>query len=85
MKKVIKFSTPTCGPCKTYSPIFKQAATRFTDTTFEEVDCTAEPDRAKLLGIRMVPTTIFYKEDVEISRVNGVMELDKIIQTILDM
>jgi thioredoxin-like negative regulator of GroEL len=85
MKKVIKFSTPTCSPCKTYSPIFKQASTRFSDVNFEEVDCTVEPDRAKELGIRMVPTTIFYKDDVEISRVNGVMELDKIIQTVLDM
>ena len=73
MKKVIKFSTASCGPCQNYSPIFKKVSSQFDDVEFEEVDCNENPEYARSFGVRGVPCTIFLSEGEVINRIMGLV------------
>lgn len=59
MIQIIKFSTPTCGPCHQYKPIFDKIQNEFPQHQFREVDCTQEPNITKNYGVKSVPTTLF--------------------------
>ena len=67
---VVLFSAPWCGPCKTYKPaLTAEAATKGLPLILVDVD----QDRALAgqQGIRAVPTTILFRDGVEVRRVSG--------------
>ena len=73
MIKVIKFSAPWCGPCKTLKPIWDAAVSKNTNSEiqYSEVDADSEPERAEEHGIRVVPTILVLRDDKEIGRIIG--------------
>lgn len=56
---IIKFSSPSCGPCKTMKPVFKALDENNPTTKVFEVDTSESPELAAHFGIRGVPTTLF--------------------------
>jgi thioredoxin 1 len=81
---IIKGVTPTlvdfhatwCGPCKTTSPILDQLkASKGKTLRILKIDVDKNPAIADQLGIRGVPTLIYYKNGKQLWRKSGVIPL----------
>ncbi|MGL4647371.1 MAG: thioredoxin family protein [Mycoplasmoidaceae bacterium] len=76
---ILKFSAEWCGPCQMFKPIYSEAAIKYEDILFGEVDIDedeAKPLMAKF-NISSVPTTIIFKDGVEAERFSGYLPLEK--------
>jgi thioredoxin 1 len=82
--EIIKGETPTlvdfyatwCGPCKTLSPILEQLKTKKGQSLrILKIDVDKNPAIAAKLGIRGVPTLIYYKNGKQLWRKSGVIPL----------
>lgn len=73
-KKIIKFSSTWCTPCKTLTPIFNEIKNELKDEDyiFIESDVEEEDELASKYSIRNVPTIVMTDEDgVELKRTIG--------------
>ena len=82
--EIIKGETPTlvdfhatwCGPCKTLAPILEQLKTsKGQSLRILKIDVDKNPAIAAQLGIRGVPTLIYYKNGKQLWRKSGVIPL----------
>jgi thioredoxin 1 len=62
---LIKFSSPTCGPCKTMTPVFQALADKNPSINIYEIDTMESPELATHFGVRGVPY-VTYCEDREV-------------------
>ncbi len=85
---IIKSETPTlvdfhatwCGPCKTLAPILDQLkASKGQTLRILKIDVDKNPAIADQLGIRGVPTLIYYKNGKQIWRKSGVIPLPELV------
>ena len=77
MRKVLKFSTKSCGPCKALSAALEKNPL---DVELVEIDVDTNYEMASKYQIRGVPTLVLLQGESEISRVVGtkpVAELQK--------
>ncbi len=70
---VADFWASWCGPCRSYAPQFEQASLKNRNAVFVKVDTEANPSVSQQLGIRGIPTTLFFKNGREQSRQSGVL------------
>tara|TARA_R110000868_G_scaffold174697_1_gene411537 strand:+ start:695 stop:949 length:255 start_codon:yes stop_codon:yes gene_type:complete len=56
MKKIIYFSSPTCGPCKQFGPIMDRISQ--TGILVEKVNVDNAPAVAAAYNVRSVPTIV---------------------------
>lgn len=77
MRKILKFFSPTCGPCKVMS---KNLST-LEGVEIQDVDITDDSNEPLLekYGIRTVPTTVVLNESDElVQEFKGVVPIEKI-------
>lgn len=68
VKEIKVYSSKTCNPCK----LLKQSLTDSgLSSNIEFILLDEQPELAKELGIRTVPTTIIYQQGKEVSRISG--------------
>jgi thiol-disulfide isomerase/thioredoxin len=77
-KKIVKFYTPTCMPCKLLEPHLNAAARRGVE--IERVDVTKVPEKANEFQVTSVPTCLFYTDERLYTRLTGASRA--VIQTI---
>jgi thioredoxin 1 len=77
-KKIIKFYTPTCMPCKLLEPHLNAATRRGVE--IERIDVTQAPECANAFNVTSVPTCLFYTDDKLYTRLTGASRA--VIQTI---
>lgn len=92
MKKVIKFSSSNCMPCKALAPVFDKIKEVYknTDVKFQDVDVGSDVNGlAELFKIRSVPTVVYVNGDTEVTRLVGLsnkkdyMEnIDKLLEVV---
>lgn len=71
---VVDFWAEWCGPCKMLSPIVSQLAEEYDGKiVVGKCDVEASEDIAAEVGIRNIPTLIFYKNGEEIDRAVGAL------------
>ena len=78
MISVVKFESPTCGPCKVVQGTLDRLKDAFTgkDVEFVKVDITAEENGRysyDLWGVTKVPTVLIVKDGVELKRYEGAL------------
>ncbi len=63
-----------CGPCRSFAPVFEQAASRFEPRVrFAKLDTEANQSLAGRWGIRSIPTLILFRNGKEADRVSGAL------------
>jgi thioredoxin-like negative regulator of GroEL len=75
MKQVLYFSSPWCGPCRSFKPLMESLQSEMS-ITFIDVD--ASPQSAQTWNVRSVPTTIVVQNGIEKGRLIGARSKDEI-------
>ena len=72
---------PWCGPCKSFAPVFEQAAALLEPKIrLAKLDTEAVPSIAQRWAIRSIPTLILFKRGKEVKRMSGAMSLSQLQQ-----
>jgi len=74
MVTVKYFSTPSCGPCRMFGPVFESVMAE-TNTPYQKIDASTASELALQYQISAVPTLIFEKNGEIVKRHTGVMTL----------
>lgn len=77
MKRILKFFSPTCGPCK----VMSKALSTLEGVKVQDVDVTDEDNQSLLdkWKPRIVPTIIILNEgDQLVKEFRGIVSIDKI-------
>ena len=62
--KVLMFTSPSCGPCKTIKPSIAELQEDYTQFEWINVDTSKDPNATALkMGVRLVPTMVVLKPD----------------------
>lgn len=70
---MVKYSSPTCGPCHTLKPILSKVVDEFEGKIhYVEIDIEQDPDIAENAGVVGTPTIQFFKAQELLSELKGV-------------
>jgi thioredoxin reductase (NADPH) len=70
---VVKYASPTCGPCHTLKPILSKIVDEFDGQIhYIEIDIEADPDIAESAGVTGTPTVQFFKNKALVTQLKGV-------------
>lgn len=70
---MVKYASPTCGPCHTLKPILEKVVDEFDGKIhYVEIDIEADPEIAQSAGVIGTPTIQFFKDQDLIQEVKGV-------------
>ena len=71
---------PWCGPCRSFAPIYLQAAAQLQGRCrLAKLDSEANPQLSAEMGIRSIPTLILLKGGVEVARQSGALPLPQLL------
>jgi len=69
-----------CGPCKSFAPIFQQAAAQLSGRCrLAKLDSEANQQLAGQLNIRSIPSLILFKHGREVARQSGAFPLPQLL------
>lgn len=80
---VIKFSSPTCGPCATMAPVFEALNSNNDHVNVYEVDVMESPEIANHFGVRGVPFVTYCENREVLYTFTGVTPLGN-LQYVID-
>lgn len=80
---VVKYVSPTCGPCKTLKPILNKVVDEYDGKIhFVEIDIEADPEIAKSAQVIGTPTIQFFKDKELLHELKGVKQKSEFRQVI---
>lgn len=79
---IVDFWAPWCGPCRTLLPILEGVSEEFSSVPMYKANVDEERDLALELGVRNLPTLIFFKNGEIIHKVSGLQSKEKLVEMI---
>ena len=70
---IIEFSAEWCGPCQVMLPNLQEIDETIYNTSVFKVNVDEEDELCRKFGIRNVPTTLYYKNGVQVSKTVGLV------------
>ncbi|MCP4915029.1 MAG: thioredoxin family protein [Oligoflexia bacterium] len=80
---VIKFFSPTCGPCHTMTPVFEALDQNNPQINVYEIDTSESPELAAHFGVRGVPYVAYCEQREVLYHFTGVTALGT-LQYVID-
>ncbi len=72
---LVKYSSPSCGPCHTLKPILNKVVDEFDGQIhYVEIDVEADPDIAEAAGVMGTPTVHIFKHKDKVAELKGVKQ-----------
>lgn len=72
---VVKYASPTCGPCHTLKPILSKVIDEFEGKVYYvEIDITEDPEIAEGAGVMGTPTVQIFKDKAKVAEFKGVKQ-----------
>lgn len=87
MKRVLKFYSNGCNPCKQFAPVFEKVKQELQSEQIEFVEINVENDPENLsgqYGVRGIPHTVVITEGAETQARSGRIAEDELKQFILN-
>lgn len=80
---VVDFWAEWCGPCRILGPVISELAEDYKDSVvIGKLDVDENPEISGTLGIRSIPTIIFFKNGKELHRQIGVAQKSSLVEKI---
>ncbi|NJR62587.1 MAG: thioredoxin-disulfide reductase [Cyanobacteria bacterium CRU_2_1] len=80
---MVKYASPTCGPCHTLKPILSKIVDEFDGHIhYIEIDIEDDPEIAESAGVTGTPTVQFFKDKALVTELKGVKPKSQYRQTI---
>lgn len=80
---MVKYVSPTCGPCKTLSPILNKVVQEYEGKIhFIEIDIVDDPEIAQMGQVTGTPTVQFFRDQELLHEVKGVKQKSEYRQLI---
>jgi thioredoxin reductase (NADPH) len=72
---MVKYASPTCGPCHTLKPMLKKVVDEFDGRIhYIEIDIEQDPAIAEAAGVIGTPTIQFFKNKDKVAEVKGIKQ-----------
>jgi thioredoxin 1 len=80
---VVDFTATWCMPCKVISPVFRalSESEEFSEVLFVKADVDRVPSVSEKLGVRSMPTFVFFRNGEEVARFSGA-SVEKLTETL---
>lgn len=80
---IVKYASPTCGPCHTLKPILSKVVDEFDGQVhYIEIDIEQDPEIAESAGVTGTPTIQFFKQKALVGEMKGVKQKSQYRETI---
>lgn len=80
---MVKYASPTCGPCHTLKPILSKIVDEFEGQVhYIEIDIEQDPEIAESAGVVGTPTVQFFRDKALVSEMKGVKPKSQYRETI---
>lgn len=81
---LVDFFATWCGPCNMLSPVLENISNTRADFDIAKIDIDKLRDLAIDYGIEVVPTLLIFKDGKEVSRIEGFVSEEEIINKMLE-
>jgi thioredoxin 1 len=81
-KCLVDFYATWCGPCKAMNPVLESVETELGSDLIYKIDVDKNRDLVEKLGIRSVPTFIFFENGLEVERKTGSIAKNYLIESL---
>lgn len=79
MLKVIKFSKDGCRPCVILKNVLSEIIFENYESELVQINISEQPEYIEKYGLTSVPVLVFIKDGKEIDRINGLTDVDTIV------